>query len=58
MIDISNCKRDVKIKVIEKTSSGVRFLDLKGKIIKSQDQYIYIKGYVINTENIVKWEEI
>ena len=50
--------RDVKIKVMERTSSGVRFLDLKGKITKSEDQYIYIKGFAINTEHIVKWENI
>lgn len=50
--------RDVKIKVMERTSSGVRFLDLKGKITKSEYQYIYIKCFSINIENIVKWENV
>lgn len=48
--------RNVKIKVLEKTSSGARFLDLKGKILRTKDQFIYIGSYVIDINNIVKWE--
>ncbi|WP_317367464.1 hypothetical protein [uncultured Tyzzerella sp.] len=58
MLKIKETNRNIKIKVLERTSSGVRFLDLKGKIIKTEYPYIYIKGYTINTENIVKWQEI
>ena len=48
--------RNVKIKVLEKTSSGARFLDLKGKILKTKDQFVYIGSYVVDMNNIVKWD--
>lgn len=46
--------RKVKIRVIERTSSGTRFLDLKGNILKTKDQYIYIGNYIIDMDNIIK----
>ncbi|WP_317367354.1 hypothetical protein [uncultured Tyzzerella sp.] len=56
MIKINGIGRNVKLKAIERTGSGVRFLEIEGKILKIEDPYIYIKGYVIDMNNIIEYK--
>lgn len=48
--------KEASLLVIERASSGVRIVSVKGKIEKVYDDYLFINNFAVRKSDIVRWE--